>query len=237
LTKNVKAPNGRTITLVRNKVNAPWSFKNSKNLNNYSINKRLTNNPEIFQNVNLARTAPAHKWEELQLARSTLENVKPTPAIKEKINILNQKESQFVADQPEPGKNIKVKALANQVWNRAWGGYGGAAVNVNYPKIAKQIKSQVYYNKLVNGVTHVNLNNEINKIVKRQPWYSGRGAADVYRSKQIIRALFGLQLNAPPQVQRQAQRQMPRQAQRQKPRETPANAKSYKQHLEEYGEY
>ena len=70
MTKNVKAPNGRTITLVREKVNSPWSFKNSSNLNNYSINKRLTNTPEIFQNVSLARTAPAYKWNSHPLKNS-----------------------------------------------------------------------------------------------------------------------------------------------------------------------
>ena len=134
------------------------------------------------------------KLNSIEIARKSLEEVKPTPQnipkLKQQLNNLNTIEAKNVAEHPEPGKNIKVKALANQVWNRAWGGYGGVAVNTNYDKIANQIKKQIYYNKLIQDVTKNNLNNEINKIAKRQPWYTGRGASNVYRSKQIIEKMF-----------------------------------------------
>lgn len=118
-----------------------------------------------------------------------LENIKPTPEIKAQITRLNNQAARLAANNPV-NKAIKVKAIGDQIWNRAWGGLGGVAVNVNFAKIAREIKSQNYYNKLATNVTPQNLESYINQKMKNSHWSSGRVDANVFRSKQIIRSLY-----------------------------------------------
>lgn len=82
------------------------------------------------------------------------------------------------------------------MWRRAWGGKFGLRVNTDYKKIAKQILTQPKFANIKGTVTKNNLNKYINSPEFKKTWERGRGSKNVYRSKEIIKALYGLPLNA-----------------------------------------
>jgi hypothetical protein len=105
------------------------------------------------------------------------------------------------------------------VWNRAYGGKYGLYQNKRYGKIAEQILANKQYSNIKNRVTKNNLNKFINSPNFRKTWNRGRGRGNVYRSKEIIKALYGLPYNMPENTTSQPfEENTPRQRQTQRPK-------------------
>lgn len=84
----------------------------------------------------------------LENALTRTRNTNNIAQIQKRINQLSRR---GVLQAKPAASNANIAKLGNKVWNRAWGGYGGMAVNYNFPKIAREIRAtNVNYSRIAN---------------------------------------------------------------------------------------
>jgi hypothetical protein len=128
--------------------------------------------------IKLIRNTPNSNWKFMNSANNSKYRINQTnknePVIKNKNTAQGTTSTNY---------NTRKSNIGNYIWGRAHGGFGGLAINTNYPKIAANTKAK--YPGFPRGIKRENLNAYINSKPK-----SGQ---QTERAKAILNVLFAPQ--------------------------------------------